>query len=515
MVITNPNRKQDLEYSTVEYNLTNATGSSVSANLFDSNQLADIPDSNGLGAYPNIFGQQIGSVTSEGIAYDNTRKYLIAGRASMTAIYDVVSDTFVTTASNTITSTKMIYISSKDKVYSVGATAQISIINPATGDEELVITVPDATAQLVDLAFSPVNNKLYVKDESFTNSLWVIDVETNTVSSEVIIAGTSKSITYSSSNNSIYIFRTNGAGSVLQLNCGTDIIVSTIVGTGKADRGIYNSENNQLYYENSTGNNISIIDVATNTVNGATVTPVGGEVSSFAYSSSTNHIWLFSFIDGSIKIIDANSNTVVNTFLTPVGWNGQIIYAEGINTVYASSGTGVIPYIQQIDASGNQFYIDGSSDYNQFILDNLVNPKKLDRIMIYAEKNSNLLNSIRVNTKESTGESCGVTRLPNTTVSSAQYQGQIGQLDFDDYILDVTASMNYTIPAFTTIKWIIYYKEYKRSDMMAGRVMIESFDVDRPDDPDTYDEKYLIDTQLTPTWEEDIEINNFIAENKK
>ena len=41
--------------------------------------------------------------------------------------------------------------------------------------------------------------------------------------------------------------------------------------------------------------------------------------------------------------------------------------------------------------------------------------------------------------------------------------------------------------------------------------MIEAFDASKPKDPDTYDEKYLIDTQLTPNWTEIMETNNFLT----
>lgn len=156
-------------------------------------------------------------------------------------------------------------------------------------------------------------------------------------------------------------------------------------------------------------------------------------------------------------------------------------------------------------------YISGSTDYNLFTRDILANPKKIDRIMIYGQSNTNLVNNLTINKVDATGDSCAYPILPLTIVSSNQFQGQIAQLDVKDFVLDVTTNINYTIPKNTTVKWVIYYKEYVKSDMLAGRVMISEFDSMLVSNPDTYDEKYLTDTALGNKWSESIELKKIIT----
>ena|SRR3990167_5924324 len=153
-------------------------------------------------------------------------------------------------------------------------------------------------------------------------------------------------------------------------------------------------------------------------------------------------------------------------------------------------------------------YITGSSNYNQFVRDNMVNPKKLDRIMIYAQNESNLFRPVLVNTEDATGNTCSDAYLPNITVSASQYQGKIGQLDFKDVVLDVSTTLNVTIPSHTTIKWVLFYKQYDKSDLLSGSVAIKSLCSKKG--TQTYDEKYLIDTALISSWVTIMETKNFI-----
>jgi len=522
VLITNPNRKQKLEYSTIEFNLSNDSAIPVNMDLFDANNLVNIPNQNSIGSYPNILGQQITvGTTYDGLAYDSSRKNIIAGDASGNIkVISTSTGSVVFTTVSTVASDKMIYIAELDKIYSIGkigvAGNTVAVINPVNGIEITTVVFPIGIV-FTDLVFCPVNQTVYLKDSSGDQKVWFLSTTTNTNSGFVQppLGGVSNYITYVSSNNSVYIYDFV-LFSIFQLSCDTNTVVATIAAAGTAVIGAYSSVNNQIYYLDDGAGVIKIVNVSTNTIVGTTIAGFvpGIPITDMAYSSITNHIWMVDDGNDLIKVVSASTDTVVTSLGIHPDWSGQIVYADGINTAYTTPNLlAAGNYVQQIDATGNQFYINGSSDYNQFVLDGLVNPKKLDRIMIYAENNNNLLNSLAVTTEEATGDSCSVTRLPNTSVSSSQFQGAIGQVDFEDYILDVTSKINYTIPAFTTIKWVIYYKQYNRSEMMAGRVMIENFDVDKPIDPDTYDEKYLIDTQLVPNWVENIEINNFLETN--
>lgn len=158
-----------------------------------------------------------------------------------------------------------------------------------------------------------------------------------------------------------------------------------------------------------------------------------------------------------------------------------------------------------------QFYITGTANYNQFVRDNMVNPKKLDRLMIYAQSTSNLDIPILVNFEDATGNTCRETFLPSITVSPYQYKGGIGQLDFKDVVLDVETTISTTIPKRTTIKWVLFYKQYNLSNMLSAASQIKTICPQIPQQ--AYDEKTLMDTALViPNWTSLIEVKNLMSD---
>lgn len=520
---SNIHRKQELEYSTVEFILSNPTNTDINVDVFDSNVAADVP-SVGIG-YPDTLGQQIfvGS-NYDGICYDNTRNNIITGEKQGAVsggnlrIIDTETGAIIISVSTTIKSIKMIYVESNDSIYSIGDTTVgtghfISVINPSTGAEIILLTCPFAGANISDVVYSPTSDKVYFKDSSADQRIWVLDASTNLwLGSINMNVGTgSRRMTYSSSNNSVYVFD-SAIGTIMQVDCSTDTIVDTIIVGGRATIGIFNSANNQIYFRNTTAGTISILDVSNNTISATTILGIGNFSTDMAYSPLTNHIWLVDDTNNDIPIIDCSNNTVVNNLAIPATWDGNIIYCQNINTVFTTPSTvdAATQYIQQIDATGSVYNVSGTADYNSFVRDSQVNPKKLDRLMIYAQANSNLENPLGLNTEDANGNSCGDVKFPTNTVSVNQFQGAIAQVDFEDFMIDVNTSINYTIPAQTTIKWVLFYKEYKRKDLLSGKVMISDFDVHKPDNAETYDDKYLIDTQQLPNWEGNIEVSKML-----
>lgn len=506
MVITNPNNEAKLEYSTVEFALNNPTSNNIEVDLLASD-LVNFNTTPLLGLYPDTIGQQINVGSGyDGLAYDTIRKNIVVGNAlNNLKIFDASTREILFSTTLTIAPKKMLYVEQVDLIYAIGTMGLnggiVSVINPANGVE--IKTIPfGAVLSLNDLVYCPNNGLLYIKDASADQKIWLLNTLSNTNVGYIQppLGGFTAFLTYVSSNNSIYVFD-QVFTSVYQFTCSNNTLATTIGAAGVAVKGDYSLQNNQVYYQDSGAGLMKIIDVDTNTITGTTIAGFGGTLSDITYSGQTNHFWVVDDTANSIKIIDADSDSVISTLAIPPLWSGNIVYANNINTVYTSpNDVGAGNYIQQINASGSEMFISGSTDYNSFVRDTLTNPKKLDRLMIYAENNANLLNPLGVNKLDANGNQCSLVRLPNITVGGNQFQGQIGQLDFENYILDITASFTYTLPAFTTIKWVLYYKEYERSDLLYGVSMIESFDANLPEDPNTYDEKYLQATRLKPAY---------------
>jgi len=510
--------RKDLEYSTVEFSLYNPTISPVNAGLFDVNSTIEVPVSDNPIAYPDTNTNQILlGATYDGIAYDSKRKNIITGDSNGNIkVVNVSTLQVVSSSQATVSPRKMIYIESVDRIYAIGRMGAgnnkyISEINPATGAEVGVFIAPSSPS-FTDIAFSPVNNKIYARSNSGIATLFVFSIITNTYLPPVNSASffSANFMTYSESNNSIYTFGFLG-NNISKLDCNTDTIVANITtGVNQAYNGVFNSVNNQIYYQDNNASIIRILDIATDTVIAPTILGLTGNINSLAYSPVTNTIWGMGNTGANVYVINANGNFLESNIIKPVSWTGQIIYAANINMVYTTPDNALGGgYIQQISPSASQFFIEGSSSYNLFVNDNLVNPKKLDRIIIYAEDISNLSNPMEFLVTEATGDSCSFPILPNTTVVTDQFQGQIGLIDVDDYILDATTKIDYIIPPLTKISLVIYYKQYTRSDLLAGKVMIKEFDVLKSEDPNTYTDDYIEETRLRPI----IEINNILNVN--
>lgn len=511
------NKNTDLEYSTVEFSLTNPTNAAINVNLFDNNNLTDVPSALPVGAYPNTVGRLFPSYpTANCLAIDDTRSYVaIADTIQSFGIVDLkTGETIVTfTSSSYFNITELIYVSTIDKYYAVRENKKLLQINSTTGLVEVELDIP-LGVNLKGLAFNNQNNNLYTADNISKQVAYVNIYTFNLASVNSILGlpavGAINNVVYVPSNNYLYVLN-NGASRFSLIDCSTNLYVSDLtIGIGKPTAAVFSTINNQLYFYDDFTKQIKILNIASNTLSGSTIL-LSGKIDVMSYSALTNHIWAYS-IGVAVYIMDCNLNKLVNTIAIPASAQGKLQYSTSLNTVYITTKNASLPFISELIAPSSSFFIIGSSDYNLFVRDSLYNPKKVDRIMIYAELNSNLTNAIQINTEDASGLSCSDIKLPNTTVGTAQYQGQISQLDFDNLILDLNTSLNYTIPAFTTISWVLYYKQYHKTDLLSGTVMINEFDATPINDPSTYDEKFLIDTDIIPVWTEIMETKNILKQ---
>lgn len=161
--------------------------------------------------------------------------------------------------------------------------------------------------------------------------------------------------------------------------------------------------------------------------------------------------------------------------------------------------------------NADSFYIyGGTTDYNSFVADNADNPKKLQRIKIVGEEASNLSNSLKLMRKSATGQQCDFVEFPDNKVFVNQFQGQIAQIDLEDYTLDGNAIIQYTVPANTTIKWLLYYKEIVKSSLLPGAKESTFGDLPYIGSP-TYTEQRLKDTTVENQWLDFLEVTKQIS----
>jgi len=108
------------------------------------------------------------------------------------------------------------------------------------------------------------------------------------------------------------------------------------------------------------------------------------------------------------------------------------------------------------------FYIDGSSGYNMTVRDFFNAPAWVRRIYIYSHNEANFNQIITHVYKDANGNEVNIPRIPNISVGVNQFQGWIGQLDFDNYETVFGINQWYQrvlIKAFSDISFLLIYKQ--------------------------------------------------------
>ena len=114
------------------------------------------------------------------------------------------------------------------------------------------------------------------------------------------------------------------------------------------------------YITNGGSNDVSVIDIATNTV--VATVPVGTEPAGIAINSAGTRIYVANISSNSVSVIDAASNTVVATVTTEGVPNGIAVNPSGTRA-YVATGTG---NISVIDTATNTVIANVAVGFNPF-----------------------------------------------------------------------------------------------------------------------------------------------------
>lgn len=140
------------------------------------------------------------------------------------------------------------------------------------------------------------------------------------------------------------------------------------------------------------------------------------------------------------------------------------------------------------------FYISSGStvNYNQFVRDTLVTPKLIRRITIISDTASYLTQPLNMVYRDANGNYCSVPKIVNNYFSVNQYQTFINvEMQPMEMILDNnTIISQYNFPASSSVKFVMYYKEIKRTDLLSSygtQISDVSIDLSEP----TFTEKEM------------------------
>jgi hypothetical protein len=193
-----------------------------------------------------------------------------------------------------------------------------------------------------------------------------------------------------------------------------------------------------------------------------------------ALNTTTNELFITSQgTDEQYSIFDCNTNSFVQTILIQSGidaLNGiifntesQILYISGqfSNTVYGYNS---------VNIPQNQYYVEGSVDYNFFIQNLYYEPIKVEYIRMSTinssiEQQLPFYNSMQMVEISATGQSKSYSNLPISRIDAQESQN-IVLLPFKNLIMDGrTFLSNYVLNPYSTVTLDIYFNQLNRGSI--------------------------------------------------
>ncbi|PFB44470.1 40-residue YVTN family beta-propeller, partial [Bacillus thuringiensis] len=188
-----------------------------------------------------------------------------------------------------------------------------------------------------DVITSSVSKRRVYVGADTSNSVYVIDAQTNAILDIIPIPGKAEGLSINDSTNMLYATNFNNANvSVIDTN--TNMIVATIPVGNRPEGVAVNMSTGNVYVLNENNPaSVSIID-ASNTVI-ATVTVGNNFTTEYLYNIDVNNITGFAYVanynDGTVSVID-NLNVVVDT-ITVGSFPTGIAVNPSLNKVYVTN----------------------------------------------------------------------------------------------------------------------------------------------------------------------------------
>jgi YVTN family beta-propeller protein len=463
-----------------------------------------------LGKYDNLLEFDLVNPTASDVTYDlfNTTTLSLVPTSPISNVQ--LPPSFISFISPSIGASVagIGYNPLSNTVYCIANGSNIRVINSTLTSLVTNINIGGG-ASLRNIVYNNINNTMYVTDNN-TNSVRVVDCNTNTLIATIAVGVNPESLCFDSLNNRVYVGNT-ASNSVSVINCNTNTIIANVA-VGNFPIGLaYNSLSNAVYVNNSGSNNISVIDCTTNIV--ISTIPFANPIRNITYDSLNNRMYIGQDVINAVLVLNCFTNTVISTIPTASAVR-QLLYVSAFNLVYVntfSSGTIVIDcstntIVNTIGVGVSQTgivyntinnyiyiprdgvvtislisslsappipYITGSFNYNEFIQDVINNPVCVERLILVSQQNTTNFNQvINVVYKDANGIETQNPFIPSLSVGTSQFQSGIGKVDFLDECLVLGVNQyfsNFTNYALSTVKVLLIYKQLEKSKLLTNK----------------------------------------------
>lgn len=461
-----------------QVDFVNPTSFPVTINAFDSTQLFNYPTEPSGNSYPDTItfdDTSLGSIRNT--VYNPTNGFIYIARTDVFSldVFDTNTNSIVTNIplpSSPLAS--LAYCSVSNKVY-VGGIGVVMSVDCVT---EVVTSITLSDPSLVSgLAYNPSNNSVYVTQPT-PNLVYRIDCATDVVLTSIFVGdgNAPRAVVYSPNTDFVYIVNSLST-SVFELDPSTLAINSTTIAPATASAsglGVFVSSNNSFYYQDST---FSIQQFQCSTSTFGTPIAFGVSTVGMAYNFTNELLYIadsFSLTD-SINVYSVTDNSFVATINTPTvnfGSFATLVYQDTKNSIYEMSSGVISPpptYGIFEVATISQFYIVSPYNFNALMRDTNANPMMVRRIDLICQTQEQFNQPFNIQYKDADGNRMIFYKLPNINLSANQAQPNIATIDFEnrELILDDNFIFaNYSFPANSTTRMVVYYTQIKRIDLI-------------------------------------------------
>jgi YVTN family beta-propeller protein len=202
-------------------------------------------------------------------------------------------------------------------------------------------------------------------------------VSAHTIVATVTVGSFPFGVAVNSSTNRIYV--TNAMGNnVSVIDGATNTVVATVAVGNTPYQVDVNPSTNRIYVANSVSNNVSVIDGATNTV--VATVAVGSQPLSVGVNTSTNRIYVSSWGSDNVSVIDGATDTVVATVDVGGPTRGMAVNSS-TNRIYAGRNNNTVRVIDgatntvvaTVAVGSGQYYFDVNPSTNRIYNPNFDN----------------------------------------------------------------------------------------------------------------------------------------------
>ena len=218
---------------------------------------------------------------------------------------------------------------------------QVNILNQETGDSVGVIP---GTTGVHGIAFVPALNKGYTSNGKL-NNVTVFDLTTNNIITQIATGQNPDAIMYDEFSKKI--ITCNGRSKDLSvIDPSNNNVVATIPVGGKPETAVSDNEG-KIYVNIEDKNEISKIDITTNTVEASWGIAPGESPTGLAIDTKTKR--LFAGCEKLLIVVDATSGKVVDKLAIADGCDG-VAFDNNLKYVFASCGEGKLSIVQELSA---------------------------------------------------------------------------------------------------------------------------------------------------------------------